>query len=842
LFLSNGSGNVVEGNYIGTDVTGLHALPNGYFAGAIVLGPDATSNLIGGTTPAARNIISGNQGNESGIFIGRNGAGGDAPSGNLIEGNYIGTDVTGEAVLGDGADGIHFQEGTNNTIGGTVAGAGNVISGNGEFGIYLGHFCCSSVVTGNVVQGNLIGTDASGTRAMANADQTVGVFLGAALDDPNNLVANNLIGGTTPAARNVISENTDWGIEFNTLANANLVEGNYIGTDITGTQPLGNGPNGGGVLFGSGALNNTLGGMAAGAGNLIADNSTLGGVVLSQLSPLPAGDTIRGNSIHDNAGLGIDLGADGVTPNDSHAGQPGPNNWENFPVLSAAYAGASTILLGTFHSTPSSTFTLDFYANATPDPTGYGEGQYYLGSTIATTDSSGNASFTATGLGASSPGQWISATATDSSGDTSEFSLDVRASYVFSGFLAPLSTGLSYALGRTIPIKFQLTDSNGAFITSLSAVTSLQVAPVNANGSLGTPSNPTGSGGTGLRYDATANQYVFNWQTKGLTAGSYAVLLTLADHMVHQSRTIQLTAAGGSAGLLSDTTGGSTAATAGALLAGNLTLSISDPNGLFTPDERARIADAIAAIDATIAPYGVAITQVGDGDSTANVTLDTGSTSAVGGYADGVLGCETDTGEITLIQGWNWYAGGDPTAIGSGQYDFETVLIHELGHALGLGHSADATSVMYATLAAGTANRVMTTADLNVPDTDTGACGLHAAGSRPSTRPPIRIATSGSSAVPTGWMPLDPSAIRDAALERLSWGWSSPDGAGSYKKTRVGGGSVPRPGASLGSGGPRTLVLQTAHVDSVLGEMGNLSCLLNSDGKELPGTKPKGRD
>jgi hypothetical protein len=105
------------------------------------------------------------------------------------------------------------------------------------------------------------------------------------------------------------------------------------------------------------------------------------------------------------------------------------------------------------------------------------------------------------------------------------------------------------------------------------------------------------------------------------------------------------------------------------------------------------------------------------------------TTSAVGGYTAGVLGCTTDTGVITLIQGWTFYAGSDAAQIGSAQYDFETVVTHELGHALGLGHNTDSTSVMYATLNTGTANRSLTTADLNVPDTGTsGACGLHAVG------------------------------------------------------------------------------------------------------------------
>ncbi len=389
--IEQGNGDLIQGNFIGTDSTGL--LPAGNNGDGITL--DTTSNdTIGGTTAQTRNIISANGAKGIHFIFGTN-------TGIVIEGNYIGTDVTGTQPLGNNANGIDmFANASGNTIGGTASGAGNVIASNNGHGVEI--FGGGS--PNNTIVGNFIGTDSAGTVAMGNNGWGIDTgSSGTVILD--NVISDNNAGGVHPQATGII------------------IQGNDIGTDVTGTQPLGNlGP---GIDAASSDVE--IGGLGAGQGNVIAFNGSSGqpGVIVENGS---TGVSILSNSIFSNGGLGIDLGNDGVTLNHPGGSSSGPNNDQNFPVLSNAVTfGGSTVVSGTLNSAASSTFTIQFFDNPTADPSGYGEGKTLIGTTTVTTDSSGNASFSPSFSTVVSAGDAISATATDSSGDTSEFAQDITA-------------------------------------------------------------------------------------------------------------------------------------------------------------------------------------------------------------------------------------------------------------------------------------------------------------------------------------------------------------------------------------------------------------------------------
>jgi len=258
------SGNVIEGNYIGTDVTGGVAVAND--DSGIMIDSGASDNTVGGTTVGAGNLISGNK--IVGVFI-EGASSGPQTSGNTVEGNLIGTDIAGTDAIAN-AEGVSIDDGAaDNTIGGLTGAARNIISGNTGTGVYIFDSTSSPPqTTGNIVEGNYIGTDISGTVALANK---TGVFLyGGA--------AGNTIGGTTAAARNVISGNTADGVEIygqspGPQTTDNIIEGNYIGTDYTGTVAVANEI---GVWILGSASGNTIGGTSVGARNVISGNTANG--------------------------------------------------------------------------------------------------------------------------------------------------------------------------------------------------------------------------------------------------------------------------------------------------------------------------------------------------------------------------------------------------------------------------------------------------------------------------------------------------------------------------------------------------------------------------------------
>ncbi len=458
-FTGASTGNVIRGNYIGTDVTGTRDFGNA--GDGVQISAGATGNFIGGTAAGEGNLISAND--ENGVLFE------NAGDGNLVQGNSIGVDATGNVGLGNSLLGVRVQDTNNTTIGGTAAGAGNIISGSAH-GVGIATVTGPST-NGTIVQGNLIGLGADGQSDVGNAG--FGVFV----DGSVGAVEGTLIGGSAAGARNVISGNGSSGV-FVTGANAanTTIAGNSIGTDITGTLARGN--SGDGIDLSNGN-NSRIGGAMAGAGNLISGNGLSGiavgspsigstiqgnligtdvtgtqalanyeGVRLSAPVLLGTdgdgandaaeantiafntaegvvtfghGVMVRGNSIHSNGGLGIDSLDDGVTANGSGV--------QDFPLFTSVQGGGATRVQGSVTGPASSVLVLDFYADTTADPNGYGEGRRSLGSTSVTTNSLGFANFDATLSAFTVAGDFVTATATAADGSTSEFSLAQAASF-----------------------------------------------------------------------------------------------------------------------------------------------------------------------------------------------------------------------------------------------------------------------------------------------------------------------------------------------------------------------------------------------------------------------------
>ncbi|MEO8458063.1 MAG: hypothetical protein ABI559_09645 [Chloroflexota bacterium] len=377
VFLDVGSSNAsVVGNFIGTDVTGTTAIAGNNGQGVADKG---TNNSIGGIlgigSPGGPcqgdcNLISGNNLTSvfttygSGVLIAADAVG------TKVRGNFIGTDVTGTQAIGNGPSGRGvLSSSPTAVIGGTMG--RNVISGNALYNVDI-----EGLAGQGVLQANYIGTNSAGTEAFAS--NGTGVFIG----DANGAT----IGGSNPGEGNLVSgAGTNLpGISIYRSTNI-TVQGNLIGTEADGVSPLPNG--GGGVILHNESSNNIIGGFAASAGNTIAYNENGAGVYVNGLSPPVRSNTIRYNSIHDNAGKGIALTGSG-----------------NDALAPPAITGTNPLT-----GTACGECTVDIYSDDA------NEGLFHDGSVF--TDITGNWTFPG-----SLTGPNVTATNTDNSNNTSEFS------------------------------------------------------------------------------------------------------------------------------------------------------------------------------------------------------------------------------------------------------------------------------------------------------------------------------------------------------------------------------------------------------------------------------------
>jgi parallel beta-helix repeat protein len=447
--LNNSSGNTIAGNWIGLDADNVSR-------GGTGTGVDltcfvfsrSTGNLIGGTNPWDRNVICGFH---TGISIT------PIPADhNTVQGNFIGTDASGTLPRAIAFTGISVSSATNILIGGSSPGARNVIGACGT-GIFL------QSSSGHLVQGNLIGTDVSGHYNLG------------CTSDGMDMQACSF----TTIRGNLIGNNAAYGLFLQGCA-TNTIQGNWIGTDPTGAFVLGNGKDGINLQTSS---STTIGGASVGAPNVIEFNNGVGVNILSGGS-----NFISANSIFDNAGLGIDLGNNGITTNDVSDVDTGANQLQNYPVLTSVLSAFGSLQVqGTLNSQSGTTYRLEFFSTPSWDATGIPEGQTYLGATNATTDGGGNAAFSVSFQVALASNTVVTATAADPAGNTSEFS--------FASALSFGPSSVSLAIAR---------DGNTEVVSWPSAASAFQLQAV---GSL-TPPVQWQTITTGIGDDGTFRSYV----------------------------------------------------------------------------------------------------------------------------------------------------------------------------------------------------------------------------------------------------------------------------------------------------------------------------------------------
>lgn len=451
ILCDGGSGNLITGNFIGTDRTGSTALIISHLSrpprqqyGIFV--NNCRETRIGGRTPKFRNLLAGAE-------LGDVMMTGVMATANTVEGNLMGLKATGMSALTWGSGfSVALADGANgNLIGGTAVEARNVLSSSDGTGAnYVGVYLVPAVnglaaPFGNLIKGNFFGLNVTGRGVIDSDDHPTGYGISLSGHD-------NVVGGTEPGARNIISGNRSAGIivggdSEEDLAAHNSIVGNFIGTDETGTIPL---PNTyAGVLVRTFANNNKIGGSESNAGNRIAFTARgvfsgpatgSGVLVVGPLSTSGTGNAILGNSIYGNETLGINLGFDGVTPNDPGDDDTGPNNLQNYPVLaSATYVGGMVRVLGTLETAPNQSYRIEFFGDSTADSSMYGEGKVFLGAFNVATGSDGTAPFDVS-WNCPAGVRIVSATATDSNGNTSEFSAAIAIDGTPAGQLLNIST------------------------------------------------------------------------------------------------------------------------------------------------------------------------------------------------------------------------------------------------------------------------------------------------------------------------------------------------------------------------------------------------------------------